>query len=204
MRMRRIAAWLICGLMSLAANPAFAHKLKVFALVDGDHIAGSVYFVGGARATGAAVTVTDPNGTELARLAPDAEGAFRFRPTQRIDHMIIADTSDGHVARWTIRADTLPAGLGAAAPTPDPEPSAAAVAPREAEPVQSMTKAPVSDEALGAAIEQAVARQLRPLRQQLEAHDSRVRLQDVLGGIGYIAGLAGLGLWWYGARRRRP
>jgi nickel transport protein len=44
---------------------------------------------------------------------------------------------------------------------------------------------------------------LRPLREQHEAHDARVRLQDVLGGIGYIVGLAGLGLWWYGGRRRQ-
>jgi nickel transport protein len=202
--MTRFLPWLICGLIILAAPPALAHKLKVFALVDGDHIAGSAYFVGGAKATGAAITVTDPQGTELARLVPDAEGAFRFTPTQQVDHVIIADTGDGHVARWTLPADTLPSGLGTATLTAGPEPSAAAMAPRETAPAQPTTMTPFSDEALAAAIEQAVARQLRPLREQLEAHDSRVRLQDVLGGIGYIAGLAGLGLWWYGARRQRP
>lgn len=202
--MTRFLPWLVCGLIFLAAPPAFAHKLKVFALVDGDHIAGSAYFVGGARAAGAAITVSDAQGTELARLVPDAEGAFRFPPTQRIDHVILADTGDGHAARWTIPADTLPAGLGTDAPTADPEPSARGTAPHQPAAAQPTTVTTVSDAALAAAIEQAVARQLRPLREQLEAHDSRVRLQDVLGGIGYIVGLAGLGLWWYGARRQRP
>jgi nickel transport protein len=45
-------------------------------------------------------------------------------------------------------------------------------------------------------VEQAVARQVRPLREQLIAHQDRIRLQDLLGGIGYILGLAGLVLWW--------
>lgn len=206
--MNRAALWLMCGAL-LAASPAFAHKLKVFALVDGDHIAGSTYFVGGAKAAGATVTVTDPQGTELARLVPDAEGAFRFRPMQRIDHVLVADSGDGHVARWIIAADALPVGVGAGAgtkPTADLEfePAAATTAPRDAEPIPSIARTPISDEALAAQIEQAVARQLRPLREQLDVHDARVRLQDVLGGIGYIAGLAGLALWWSAARRRRP
>jgi nickel transport protein len=45
-------------------------------------------------------------------------------------------------------------------------------------------------------VERAVARQIRPLREALEAERSRARLHDILGGLGYIAGLAGLALWW--------
>ncbi|MFP4077364.1 MAG: hypothetical protein ACLFTD_12930, partial [Halochromatium sp.] len=51
-------------------------------------------------------------------------------------------------------------------------------------------------------VEQAVARQLRPLREALAEAQARVAFRDLLGGLGYIAGLAGLGLWW--TRRRRP
>jgi nickel transport protein len=54
---------------------------------------------------------------------------------------------------------------------------------------------------IAAAIERAVARQVRPLREELLATRDALRLQDILGGIGYIFGLAGLALWW---RSRQP
>jgi nickel transport protein len=49
---------------------------------------------------------------------------------------------------------------------------------------------------MAAAIERAVARQVRPLREDALAAREAVQFRDVLGGIGYILGLAGLGLWW--------
>jgi nickel transport protein len=58
--------------------------------------------------------------------------------------------------------------------------------------------------ALESAIERAVARQIRPLREQLVAAEDRIRLQDILGGIGYIMGLTGLALWWASRRRSGP
>lgn len=205
--MAKTLPWLICAVVLLAATSALAHKLKVFALVDGDHIVGSAYFVGGAKATRATITVVDREGNELARLVPDAEGEFRHSPKERIDHVIVVDSGDGHVARWTIPADALPAGLGATSEEPPAGPLAASPPPREPEkeePRRPVANEPVHDEVLASLIEQSVARQLRPLREQLDAHDSRVRLQDILGGIGYITGLAGLGLWWFAGRRERP
>lgn len=54
-----------------------------------------------------------------------------------------------------------------------------------------------------AAIEQAVARQVRPLREALARRQAQAQLRDILGGIGYILGIAGLGIWWTARRRRR-
>ena len=45
-------------------------------------------------------------------------------------------------------------------------------------------------------VEQAVARQVRPLREELLACQEQTRFRDVLGGLGYILGLAGLAAWW--------
>jgi len=59
------------------------------------------------------------------------------------------------------------------------------------------------DPAVSAAIEQAVARQVRPLREALAQAQGRTQLRDILGGIGYILGIAGIGIWWSARRRRR-
>lgn len=54
-----------------------------------------------------------------------------------------------------------------------------------------------------AAIEKAVAHQVRPLREAFAQSQARAQLQDILGGIGYILGIAGLGIWWTGRQKRR-
>src|SRR5690606_18357004 len=47
---RSIPAVLFLILSVAAASPAAAHKLKVFATVDGDAVTGYAFFVGGGRA----------------------------------------------------------------------------------------------------------------------------------------------------------
>ena len=160
----------------LAAGPAEAHKLKLFVTQAGDAIEGEAFFVGGGRPQGASVIIRDPAGQEVARLATDAEGRFRWTPPRPDSYRIAVDCGDGHAVETT---------LGAA---PVAAPVAAGPAPEEAR--------------IEAAVERVLARRLDPLiAAQIEA-DSRLRLNDLIGGIGYIVGLAGLGLAW-AARRRR-
>ncbi len=45
--------------------------------------------------------------------------------------------------------------------------------------------------------------QIEELHEQLEAHDERVRLTDVIGGIGYIVGITGAAYYYLGARRKK-
>jgi nickel transport protein len=177
--------WLLAAVLALGlvASPVTAHKLKVFARVEAGEIVGSAYFVGGARAAGALIRILDPGGTELARLTPDEQGRFRYRPTHPGDYRVEADSGDGHVARWTLTAGEFGSGL-----TP---PAAAAATPKS-----TSRPAASGDPALAVLVEEAVARQIAPLREQLLAYEDKVRLHDVLGGLGYILGLAGMALWW--------
>ncbi len=125
--MANLAGCLIFALGLVVATPAHAHKLKVFATADGAAIDGRVYFVGGAAAPGAAIAVEAPPGTRIATLSTDNDGKFRYEAALRVDHLIIADTGDGHSARFTIAAQDLPASLpeGAAVATPPSDATAA-------------------------------------------------------------------------------
>ena len=40
-----------------------------------------------------------------------------------------------------------------------------------------------------------MSRQIRPLREQLDRYEEKVRLHDILGGIGFIVGAMGLVLY---------
>lgn len=191
---------MVIGMLLLVSLPAQAHKLKVFATAEGDRIAGEAYFVGGVKATGARIVIADGNGQVLASLVPDAEGRFSYQVSRRMDYQVIADSQDGHQARWTIQADELATAL------PQPE---------TAEPLHAITEqvgpaplgeqntevGPLDSPAMIALVERAVARQVRPLREEIAGYGEQVRMRDILGGLGYIAGIAGLGLWWRGRRQ---
>ena len=41
------------------------------------------------------------------------------------------------------------------------------------------------------------------LEEQFSAYEDRVRLTDILGGIGYIVGITGAAYYYLGARRRK-
>ena len=55
----------LAALLALAL-PAQAHKLKVFATVEGDRVTGYAFFVGGGRAQGTDWRATGADGTEIA------------------------------------------------------------------------------------------------------------------------------------------
>ncbi|MBK8175067.1 MAG: hypothetical protein IPK66_07315 [Rhodospirillales bacterium] len=186
----------------LAASPAYAHKLKVFATAVGPRIDGSAYFVGGGPARGAKIVVATPGGETLALLQTDDDGKFAITATRRVDHVIIVDCGDGHVARFVIAAEDLPASL----PESSQAGAQAAVNPNVSRPSVEEAMQPAGKagpEALPDAVAAAVAAQIRPLREQLNAFEDEVQLRDILGGLGYILGLAGLAAWLRARQRER-
>jgi hypothetical protein len=52
-------------------------------------------------------------------------------------------------------------------------------------------------------VESAVNKSIRPLEREIGDLKDEIRLHDILGGIGYIMGLAGLAFFFLGARKRR-
>jgi nickel transport protein len=193
----KLTAMAVSAVLLLMAAPAQAHKLKVFAAAVGPRIEGRAYFVGGGAAVGVRIRVEDPGGREIAAITADGEGRFQFTATARVDHVIVADAGDGHRSRLTLPAGDLPASL----PAPAEEIAAAAAEPEpETAPPPRLAVAPAQLQDL---VGEAVARQILPLRRQLDAHQDQVRLRDIVGGIGYIVGLAGLALWLAARRVRR-
>ncbi|ADZ69872.1 hypothetical protein [Polymorphum gilvum] len=194
-------------LLSALTGPAAAHKLKVFATVDGDAVTGYAFFVGGGRAKATPWIARDAGGTVIATGETDAEGAYRFvlpRPVTT-DITVTVDTREGHVGRAVVAA----ARFGGAAPTAAAEPNTAATTtagmPAASASGQAGTGSPTLTETeVAALVEAAVQRQVEPLLERIEQMDSRLRFTDILSGLFLIAGLAGLGLWARGRSGERP
>jgi len=211
MRERSVAGAILAAVWWLGQPvPAEAHKLKAFASVEGASIIGYAYFSPGGRVHQATVTVLAPDGAEVARLATDDQGNFRFEATRRIDYRITVDGGDGHVASYTVPAgelpETLPGADGAppltapaAAVATSPAPAAVSAA-ATAPPACAAGAEPADLARLRAVIDQSVSHQLRPLREQIDGWQEKIALHDVLGGLGVIFGLGGLA---YGLAQRR-
>lgn len=178
----------------LLAVPAEAHRLKVFANAVGGDIEGKAYFVGGTGAGDVAVELHDAN-TVLATTRTAHDGTFSVTAPYRADLTVVVDTMEGHRATFPIRATRLPEALpdgpgGESAAAPDPQPANVA-----------QTAPPVADRA---AIETAVARQIAPLAAEIDALRSALRLQDILGGLGYVVGIFGLFAFLKARRGKTP
>ena len=138
---------------------------------------------GGGKPIGATITIHDATGAQVARVETDESGAFRWAAPGPGPYLVRLDTGDGHGAE---------ARVGDASPlVPPPTPASAPdVALSGGDPA-----------ALAALVEQAVARQIRPLVEAQAEAEARLRLADIVGGVGMILGLAGIALWARGRRR---
>ncbi len=190
---RRFALAAALAVLTLLAGntPASAHKMKVFATAEGAAISGYAYFSSGSRAMQAKVTATGADGIPVFEGVTDDQGQFAFPAVRRMDHVITVDGGDGHMATFTITAAELPESL------PPAGPASATPAPVSTPPAE------IAPNDLRAFIDQSIARQIRPLREQLDAYQEKIWWHDVIGGIGYIVGVAGFAFGWANRQQAR-
>jgi nickel transport protein len=190
---------MIVGLAWLLAIPvAQAHALNLFATVSGGVVQGKTYYADG-PAPGISVIVYGPKNEVLGSVRSDEAGMFTWTPTIRCDLRFVTETLDGHRTEFTVRTSELPESL----PAPEGEMASdeSDGSDRSDRSVGS-TEAPESSAELQHLIEDAVSRQIAPLRGQLDAASRRTQFRDIVGGIGYIVGVAGLLVLW--KRRSKP
>lgn len=191
-----------CGILLLAllvpSRAAMAHRVNIVAWTEGGQVVAESTFSNGHKVRRGRVTVLDAvTGQKLAEGDADADGVFRFTPPEAArPHglRLCIDAGEGHRNEWVVAPEELGGPLG-------PAPAAAgggtaAGAPALAE------QASLSDAAgLRAAIEAALEAKLGPVRRDLAA--LRVRgpgLAEIVGGMGWLVGLAGLALYFKGRR----
>ena len=195
-RSLRLKAWY--PLMPVLVIPAFlltsplvlAHNVVGGVYALGSLIEGEAGFSNGDMAkAGTPVQIRDSAGTLIAETITDEEGLFSFQATKRMDHHFHLDLSAGHVLDLVLPADELPENLSTGST------NVAQSVVSSVDKTFSRDSAQLDTEGLQQMIEKAVAKQVKPLRKELSAYKEKASLQDVLGGLGYIFGLCGIGIW---------
>ncbi|MCK4274896.1 MAG: hypothetical protein KAX78_00160 [Phycisphaerae bacterium] len=200
----------VCLLMQ--TNTAYAHKLGLFATAEGANIRGYAYFSGGARPRNVTIEICGPAGQKLAQVKTNEKGEFVFAAKHKCDHVLIVRTADGHQGRFIVKADELPDNLPvlpdtAEAPMTYPGGRQIAGAERKRTIIELPSGTDRHERATATeirnAVAEAVSKQIRPLREQLDKAQAQVRLHDILGGIGYIVGIAGIAFYLLAVRKLR-
>lgn len=178
-------------LLMAASTSSYAHKVRIFAWEEGEEIVTESKFSGGRAAKNVTITVIDSaTGKELLAGATDSEGLFRFPvpPNAGAGLEIVVDGGDGHKNSWKHILETASTDDAATSPHPAPTESSVTPSPPVTEPQQT-----IDAEQLTILVEEALERKLGPIRRSLaEITEKGPSLQDIIGGIGYIFGLAGI------------
>lgn len=192
----------------LMIGTAAAHKVMVFAWVEGDTIHTESKFSGGRRAKNSEIVVFDAQEKELLRGRTDDQGAFSFKvPQKKTSLRVVLKAGMGHQAEWVIPAeeiggDAAEEETAAAASPPASSETATAAKPSET-PVQEESHPHVSKADIQAAMEAALDRKLAPVMKMLRAsQEQKPSLPDILGGIGYIIGLIGMAAYFHSRRKK--
>jgi nickel transport protein len=192
-------------------SQALAHKVTVFAWVEGDTVHVESKFSGGRRPVAAPVEVYDARGNLLLKGVTDEKGEFSFKVPKKTEMKVILLAGMGHKGEWTIPfsdLEAVSAGTTAQAaetnsqsskPT-DPNQVKSAISTVGGNPVPAgyVTAAEIRN-----AVEGALDTKLKPvMRLLVETRQSGPSVTDILGGIGYIFGLIGVAAYFSAKRRK--
>ena len=167
-------------------------------------------------------TMTDEEGVFTFR--PTGAGPHVFRADLGMGHVALVEVSAEEIARILAAGAAMagaPQGTGAvsgavsgpvsgalpgpAAATPAAAVGAAGGAAGGAAPVAALAAAPLSEAGFSPAqlaeIGRVMRDEMRPLRREIAAYREKTGITAILGGLGWIAGLCGVG-FYFAARKR--
>ncbi|MFQ5722354.1 MAG: hypothetical protein ACE5GI_07660, partial [Candidatus Aminicenantales bacterium] len=116
-----ISFFFLTLLVIMTASVVFAHKVNIFAYVEGDTVYTESYFPDGKKVEGGVVQVYDSQGNKLLEGKTNKDGQFNFKPPKKDDLKIVLLASMGHKNSYILSQDELPDIIAAQKP-PEPEP----------------------------------------------------------------------------------
>jgi len=174
--------------LSISCN-AVAHNVMGGVYAEGFEIEGEAGFSNGAMANpGTLVKVTDDTGNTLGEVLTDEEGAFTFIAKKHITHHFEINMGAGHVLKMELPAEELPDNSNDDVTNNNVHKADANYANQGANQPISKNAEKVNTLLL----EKAIAKQLKPLRREIQELKEKSGMRDIIGGIGYIFGLLGL------------
>lgn len=204
MNLTRLISLIFFATLMGNAEMSAAHKIKVFATVDQDIVNGYAYFSSGTRVRSPRVDFYDSNGTNISGLVGDENGQFTLAVTCRSDYLIKVSTDDGHQADWRLAEDEF--GLDLPSCNPLAVGGHIIVSAGNSTDITGNESIGANIVDIGPVIRDELVPlkgQIARLQEQIDLLSEKRRLQDILGALGYLLGLAGIAFYIMGRRLDR-
>ena len=200
-------------LLFCITDTAYAHRVMIFAWVEGDKVFTQSKFSGGKKVKGGKILVSDLRGKNILEGKTDDKGEFSFTVPEKTALKIVLVAGMGHRAEWTIPlneieslADKKP--VKSTLKSHEEESPLKTVSVKSAEETQEKRMQPELSTGLNSneieqAVEKALDKKLKPVIKMLEESTrSSLTVSEIIGGIGYILGLMGVGAYFHYRRKQ--
>jgi nickel transport protein len=176
----------------------FAHKVNIFAYVEGDKVYTESYFNDGKKCINSKIEVFDNRGNMLLESLTNEEGMFSFEiPSENVidgDLKVVLTASMGHRAEYIIPANELRGDTGLM--KEKIEEPASAVSPEGSS---------LDLKEILSLIEGALDEKLKPIMEEMreikKSQKDRISPTEIIGGIGYIIGIFGIIAYFLNRKR---
>lgn len=183
-------------LLIFLSSAALAHKVNLFAYAEDGMVYTESYFSDGRKVMNSTVEVFDAKKNKLLLTGKtDKNGEFSFKIPQATGLRIVLTASMGHKNEYLLSKDEVKDALGMVKASDKSLPESMGKEKKETSP-KSMTQ--IYDNQLEAIVEQVVEKKTAPIMRKLIKIEKQIQkpsLQEILGGIGYILGLMGIGIY---------
>ena len=198
-------AWAAFVLIMAPPVPAHAHKVYLYAWVEGDAIQVDAYFSKSKKVNEGTIRVYDSKGNILLQGVTDAEGGFSFPIPKKDDLRLEVEAGMGHKGEFQLAADELPDVQAAAETEAVSPPAAGSTAAPSASPDKSgadsvdsgQALASIDPELLKSVINSSLDEKLKPIIRQLAGlqEDHGPGAVEIIGGLGWVFGIMGLAMY---------
>ncbi len=209
---RKCLCLLAAGLwLFFSTVPALAHKVTIFAWVEGDTIYTQSKFRGGKKVKNCTVAVYDNKGNQLLEGKTDEKGEFSFKVPKKSALKVVLKASMGHMAEWKIPAAQI-AGVAEvsdsstlhAAAGDNTEDTVRSIHYANTDPqVPAATTVGLTKQQVQDLIDESLDKKLKPIVSMVsESLDHGPGLTEIIGGVGFIFGLVGVALYFSNRRKK--
>ena len=169
------------------ASTVHAHRVYIFAWVEGDTVHTESYFGSKKKVVGGIIKVFDPSGHILLEGKTDDRGEFSFKIPRKTDLRLVLEATMGHRAEYLLETDELPDIPERPTPSNNKGPQGPPSSPAQ-----------VDIDQIRILVEEALDSRLKPITKALARiqEERGPGFPEVIGGIGYVFGIMGLILYF--------
>ncbi|MTI61641.1 MAG: hypothetical protein FH762_16930 [Firmicutes bacterium] len=167
--------------------PTIAHKVILYAYVEGGKVVVEGGFGDGSAAKNAVVKVYNSQNELLNQGITNNSGLYEFEIPAKTDLKIVLNAGMGHQAEYTINKDKLPD-----------------ISIKNSKENKDTTVTVFNEDKLRGIISQEIDKKITPLNRKLLRIENNKGpgITEILGGIGYILGIMGFALYFTKGRNK--